>query len=64
VVNQASGEKVDGNQGMKNRLISLAALSVAIPTLLVAQPIEKNDLTGVWALKVTPHDAPRTILVL
>jgi hypothetical protein len=29
-----------------------------------ARPVETKNLTGVWALKVTPHDVPRTLLVL
>jgi hypothetical protein len=49
---------------MNNRLIGLAVACVVFPAMLIAQPVENRDLTGVWVLKVRPHDAPRTLLVL
>jgi hypothetical protein len=49
---------------MKNRLISLAAVCAFIPTMLVAQSVEKNELVGVWAVKVTPRNAPGTLLAI
>ncbi|HEY0793869.1 MAG TPA: hypothetical protein VGD78_22595 [Chthoniobacterales bacterium] len=49
---------------MKNRLLSLMVLCVALPAVLVANPGEKKTLTGVWFMQVTPHDAPRIILGL
>jgi hypothetical protein len=49
---------------MNNRLIGLAVACAAIPAMLIAQPVENRDLTGVWELKVRPQDAPRTLFVL
>jgi hypothetical protein len=49
---------------MKNKLIGLAVVFLTIPTMLVAQPVENRDVTGVWALKVGPRDVPRTLLVI
>ena len=43
---------------MKNTLIALAALSMAIPALLTAQSAEKKTLTGVWEVKILPKDVP------
>jgi hypothetical protein len=37
---------------MKNRLIGFAAVCVAIPAMLVAQPNEKKQLVGVWKVEV------------
>jgi hypothetical protein len=48
---------------MNNRLIGLAVACVVFPAMLIAQPVENRDLTGVWVLKVRPHDAPRALLV-
>ena len=41
---------------MNNRLIGLAVACVVFPAMLIAQPVENRDLTGVWILKVRPHD--------
>ena len=42
---------------MKNLLIGLVALWIAVPALLAAQSAE-NKLTGVWEVKILPKDAP------
>src|SRR5260370_41869162 len=49
---------------MKNRLISLAAVCAFIPAMLVAQSAEKNELVGVWAVKVTPRNAPGSLVAI
>jgi hypothetical protein len=49
------------NKIMSNRLIGLAVACAAIPAVLIAHPVENKDLTGVWELKVRPHDAARTL---
>jgi hypothetical protein len=49
---------------MNNGWIRFAVACAAIPTMIIAQPVENTDLTGVWVLKVEPRDAPRTLLVL
>jgi hypothetical protein len=38
---------------MKNRLVGFAAVCIAIPAILVAQPKEKKPLTGVWKVEAT-----------
>jgi hypothetical protein len=38
---------------MKSRFIGLAAIYLAIPALLSAQPKEKEQLAGVWELKIS-----------
>jgi hypothetical protein len=40
---------------MKNILIGLVALWMAVPALLAAQSAE-NKLTGVWEVKILPKD--------
>jgi hypothetical protein len=37
---------------MKNRFVGFAAVCVAIPAVLVAQPNEKKQLVGVWKVEV------------
>src|SRR5260370_1058453 len=39
---------------MKNRFIGLAAVYMLIPAMLLAQPAGKQQLVGVWAVKVSP----------
>src|ERR1700730_10888659 len=39
---------------MKNRLIGLAAVCVAMPRMVVAQPSGKKQLVGVWKVEVSP----------
>jgi hypothetical protein len=39
---------------MKKRFIGLAAVYVLIPAMLLAQPVGKKPLVGVWAVKVSP----------
>jgi hypothetical protein len=43
---------------MKKAMITLAAVSLAISTVLVAEEAEKKDLTGVWEVKISPTGAP------
>jgi hypothetical protein len=39
---------------MKSRFISVAAMCIFIPVVLIAQPTEKKPLVGVWEVKVWP----------
>ena len=39
---------------MKKRFVSLAAVYMLIPAMLLAQPAGKKQLVGVWAVKVSP----------
>jgi hypothetical protein len=43
---------------MKKTLIALAAVSLVIPAVLFAEPVEKNDLAGVWEVRISPTGAP------
>jgi hypothetical protein len=43
---------------MKSRFIGLAAIYMAIPAIVFAQPKEKEQLVGLWELKTSQNDAP------
>ena len=43
---------------MKNGFIGLAVLCTTIPGLLVAAPVEKNTLVGVWEVKISAGGVP------
>jgi hypothetical protein len=43
---------------MKKTLIALAAVSLVISTVLLAEQGEKKDLTGVWEAKISPTGVP------
>jgi hypothetical protein len=48
---------------MKNRFIGLAALYMAIPAILLAQPDEKARVVGVWEVKVAQGGVPQAPLL-
>jgi hypothetical protein len=39
---------------MKKRFISLAAVYIIFPAMLLAQPTGKKQLVGIWEVKVLP----------
>ena len=48
---------------MKNRFIGLAAVSMLIPAMLLAQPAAKKQLVGLWAVKETPVEQSQSPLL-
>ena len=48
---------------MKNRFIGLAAVSMLIPAMLLAQPAGKKQLVGVWAVKESPVEQSQSPLL-
>jgi hypothetical protein len=43
---------------MKKALVILVTMALVIPLELFGEPIEKNDLTGVWEAKISPTGVP------
>jgi hypothetical protein len=43
---------------MKKAMIILAAVSLAISNVLVAEEVAKQDLAGVWEVKISPTGVP------
>jgi hypothetical protein len=43
---------------MKKAMIILAAVSLAISNVLVAEEVAKEDLAGVWEVKISPTGVP------
>ena len=48
---------------MKNRFIGVAAVSMLIPAMLLAQPAGKKQLVGVWAVKESPVEQSQSPLL-
>ena len=48
---------------MKKRFIGLAAVSMLIPAMLLAQPAGKKQLVGVWAVKESPIEQSQSPLL-
>jgi len=48
---------------MKNRFIGVAAVSMLIPAMLLAQPAGKKQLVGVWAVKESPIEQSQSPLL-
>jgi hypothetical protein len=43
---------------MKKAMTTLAAVSLAISSVLSGEPVEEKGLTGVWEVKISPTGAP------
>jgi hypothetical protein len=43
---------------MKKISIAWAAVSLVIPVVLFAEPVDKKDLAGVWEVSISPTGAP------
>jgi hypothetical protein len=48
----------NGQKLMKKTLIALAEISLIISNVLLAEELEKKDLTGVWEVKISPTGVP------